>query len=82
VQAIFVLWRKRQVSEQSKIFDRGRIALLAYLVSTLILATLGVAGNVKYSEIIWIDSRGSSYTPEELIINGLAFWETKMALTW
>ncbi|KAF8518274.1 hypothetical protein BU17DRAFT_48856 [Hysterangium stoloniferum] len=82
LQALMAIFRtpKRRVPRQITRFLQSRFALLAYLISTLVLATVGVAVNIYYSQIVWIDSRGSQ-RPETLISNGLAYWQNVTALS-
>ncbi|KAG1770934.1 hypothetical protein EDD22DRAFT_864502 [Suillus occidentalis] len=55
-----------------KIADH-RLALLAYVVVTFILGTIGFAANAKYTEMIWIDLRGTLGGPVELIEDEMAY---------
>ncbi|KAG6849966.1 hypothetical protein H0H93_003155 [Arthromyces matolae] len=54
--------------------------LLLYVVTTFILATIGFAGNAKYTQTIWIDERNASGGPPVLILTELNFWINRMAL--
>jgi len=60
---------------------RGRVILLVYIFITFALATIGLAVNAKYSQMIWIDLRDTPGGPEGLIVNELGFWENRTALT-
>ncbi|KAF8518272.1 hypothetical protein BU17DRAFT_48850 [Hysterangium stoloniferum] len=77
VHALFQRPKHKLVKAQT----RSRWLLLAYIAATFALATIGVAANAKYSQMIWIDLRNSPQGPEGLIINELGFWENRMALT-
>ncbi|KAF8587765.1 hypothetical protein K439DRAFT_1337087 [Ramaria rubella] len=82
VQCTYALMNKSQYAGGSlKTETRSRWLLLLYIFVTFTLATVGFAGNAKYSQMIWIDLRDSPGGPEELIINELGFWENRMALT-
>ncbi|KAI6044611.1 hypothetical protein EDC04DRAFT_323531 [Pisolithus marmoratus] len=59
----------------------GASWLLAYVVVTFILATIGFAANVKYTEMIWIDLRDAPGGPVALIQDELSYWINVMALT-
>ncbi|KAI6169587.1 hypothetical protein EDD17DRAFT_18068 [Pisolithus thermaeus] len=56
--------------------------LLAYVVVTFVLATIGFAANLKYTEMIWIDLRDAPGGPVALIEDELSYWINVMALTW
>jgi len=82
IQCIYALFqRPKHKVVNSKAEARSRWVLLAYIVATFALATIGVAANAKYSQMIWIDLRNSPEGPEGLIVNELGFWENRMALT-
>lgn len=55
--------------------------LLAYVFTTFILATVGFAANVKFTEMIWIDLRDAPGGPVALIEDELNYWINIMALT-
>ncbi|KAI6047506.1 hypothetical protein EDC04DRAFT_2864563 [Pisolithus marmoratus] len=55
--------------------------LLAYVFVTFILATIGFAANVKFTEMIWIDLRDAPGGPVALIEDELNYWINVMALT-
>lgn len=55
--------------------------LLAYIVVTFVLATIGFAANLKYTEMIWIDLRDAPGGPVALIEGELSYWINVMALT-
>ncbi|KAI6129395.1 hypothetical protein EDD16DRAFT_1545264 [Pisolithus croceorrhizus] len=55
--------------------------LLAYVVVTFVLATIGFAANLKYTEMIWIDLRDAPGGPVALIEDELSYWINVMALT-
>lgn len=55
--------------------------LLGYICITFVLATIGFAANVKYTEMIWIDLRNAPGGPATLIQNELSYWINVMALT-
>ncbi|KAI6157365.1 hypothetical protein BKA82DRAFT_143010 [Pisolithus tinctorius] len=55
--------------------------LLAYVLVTFILATIGFSANVKYTEMIWIDLRDAPGGPVALIQDELSYWINVMALT-
>ncbi|KAL4074357.1 hypothetical protein V8B97DRAFT_1864600 [Scleroderma yunnanense] len=55
--------------------------LLGYICITFVLATIGFAGNVKYTEMIWIDLRDAPGGPAALIEDELNYSINLMALT-
>ncbi|EIW75970.1 hypothetical protein CONPUDRAFT_169199 [Coniophora puteana RWD-64-598 SS2] len=59
---------------------QNRKRIFVYIVTTFVLATIGFAGNVKYTEMIWIDLRDTPGGPSALIINELQYWVNLMAL--
>ncbi|KIM54440.1 hypothetical protein SCLCIDRAFT_11311 [Scleroderma citrinum Foug A] len=56
--------------------------LLGYICITFVLATIGFAANVKYTEMIWIDLRDAPGGPAALIQDELSYWINVMALAW
>ncbi|KAG8220335.1 hypothetical protein J3R82DRAFT_3475 [Butyriboletus roseoflavus] len=54
--------------------------LLSYVWITFILATIGFAGNARYTEMIWIDLRDAPGGPAALILDELSYWINVMAL--
>ena len=56
--------------------------LLSYVWITFALATVGLAGNARYTEMIWIDLRDAPGGPAALIFNELDYWINVMSLTW
>ncbi|KZT23141.1 hypothetical protein NEOLEDRAFT_1157435 [Neolentinus lepideus HHB14362 ss-1] len=78
LQCMKILW---QVPKQHK---RGplsqRYILLAYVLVTFILATLGFAGNARYTQTIWIDRRNMLGGPAALIELELNYKVNMMAL--
>ena len=56
--------------------------LLGYICITFVLATIGFAANVKYTEMIWIDLRNAPGGPAALIQGELSYWVNVMALSW
>ena len=59
-----------------------RWMLLGYVWITFVLATIGFAGNARYTEMIWIDLRDAPGGPVALILDELNYWINMMALTW
>lgn len=51
----------------------NRRSLLFYVFITFVTATVGVAGNSKYTEMIWIDLRNANGGPVTLIQNELNY---------
>jgi len=51
----------------------NRRSLLCYVFITFVTATVGVAGNSKYTEMIWIDLRNAKGGPVTLIDNELNY---------
>jgi len=51
----------------------NRRSLLFYVFITFITATVGVAGNSKYTEMIWIDLRNAKGGPVTLIQDELSY---------
>jgi len=60
---------------------RHRWMLLGYVWITFILATIGFAGNARYTEMIWIDLRDAPGGPAALILDEMSYWINMMALT-
>ncbi|KAG0694414.1 hypothetical protein DFH29DRAFT_815396 [Suillus ampliporus] len=52
---------------------RNRHALLFYIFITFVLRTINFAANAKYTEMIWIDLRGSPGGPVALIENEMNY---------
>ncbi|EGO22801.1 hypothetical protein SERLADRAFT_471241, partial [Serpula lacrymans var. lacrymans S7.9] len=77
VQAANALLQKPRYG--CKIADH-RAVLLGYIFITFALGTIGFAGNVKYTEMVWIDLRDSPGGPAALIENELDYWINLMAL--
>ncbi|KAG2126691.1 hypothetical protein BD769DRAFT_786749 [Suillus cothurnatus] len=50
-----------------------RLALLAYVLITFVLGTIGFAANAKYTQMIWIDLRDAPGGPVALIENEMAY---------
>ena len=61
---------------------RHRWMLLGYVWITFVLATIGFAGNARYTEMIWIDLRDAPGGPAALILDEMNYWINMMALTW
>ncbi|KAG2145335.1 uncharacterized protein EDB93DRAFT_1251436 [Suillus bovinus] len=70
VQAAIALMQRPR--HGGKITD-NRLALLAYIFITFVLGTIGLAGNVKYTEMVWIDLRDVPGGPVALIENEMAY---------
>ncbi|KAI0930492.1 hypothetical protein AcW1_009161 [Taiwanofungus camphoratus] len=90
IQAFHTVWNgpikhsfrsgsSRSLTWRQRVFDRSSI-LLAYICITFVLATIGFAGNAKYSQMIWIDLRNRPGGPAALIEDELDFWINRMAL--
>ncbi|KAG6849968.1 hypothetical protein H0H93_003157 [Arthromyces matolae] len=77
IQATLVLVRDRR----HKATTRKQYLLLAYLSITFILATIGFAGNARYTQTIWIDQRDVPGGPPILILTELDFWINRLALS-
>ena len=56
--------------------------LLGYVWITFVLATIGFAGNARYTEMMWIDLRDAPGGPAALILDEMNYWINMMALTW
>lgn len=56
--------------------------LLGYVWITFVLATVGFAGNARYTEMIWIDLRDAPGGPPGLILDELSYQINVMALVW
>jgi len=56
--------------------------LLGYICITFVLATIGFASNVRYTEMIWIDLRNAPGGPATLIQDELNYWINLMAMAW
>jgi len=54
--------------------------LLAYVFTTFALATVGLAGNAKYSQTIWIDQPDAPGGPDALIVHELDFWINRIVV--
>ncbi|KAH0826424.1 hypothetical protein J3R83DRAFT_5399 [Lanmaoa asiatica] len=57
-----------------------RWVLMSYVWITFALATVGFAGNARYTEMIWIDLRDAPGGPTALILDELNYWVNMMAL--
>ncbi|KAG1866170.1 hypothetical protein F4604DRAFT_1779065 [Suillus subluteus] len=57
-----------------------RFTLLAYVFITFVLGTIGFAANAKYTEMIWIDLRGTPGGPVALIENEMNYSINVMAI--
>lgn len=55
---------------------------LGYVWITFVLATVGFAGNARYTEMIWIDLRDAPGGPAALILDEMDYWINLVALTW
>ncbi|KAH8116725.1 hypothetical protein DFH11DRAFT_1687622 [Phellopilus nigrolimitatus] len=78
IQSFIALYRTPQhLSDNSK---QKQVAMLGYVAITFILATIGFAGNAKYTQMIWIDLRNAPGGPAALIDLELDYWINRMAL--
>jgi hypothetical protein len=59
-----------------------RLALLAYVLITFVLGTIGFAANAKYTQMIWIDLRDAPGGPVALIENEMAYPINLVAISW
>lgn len=78
VQSFNALLRKPR--SQSNGGKTKRTVMLTYVIITFILATIGFAGNAKYTQMIWIDLRDAPGGPAALIDLELNYWINRMAL--
>lgn len=79
IQATVALTRRQRHCAQ---MAHHRRTLLGYVCITFILATIGFAGNARYTEMIWIDLRDAPGGPAALIQDELSYRINVMALTW
>lgn len=56
--------------------------MLSYIFITFVLATIGFAGNAKYTQMIWVDLRNAPGGPALLIDLELNYWINRLALAW
>ncbi|KAI5118814.1 hypothetical protein M0805_000202 [Coniferiporia weirii] len=78
IQSINALLRSpHHLSDNSK---KKQTTMLAYVVITFVLATIGFAGNAKYTQMIWVDLRDAPGGPAALINLELDYWINRMAL--
>ena len=59
-----------------------RPMLLGYIGITFVLATIGFAGNARFTEMIWIDLRDAPGGPAALILDEFNYWINVMSLAW
>ncbi|KAG2145336.1 uncharacterized protein EDB93DRAFT_1241175 [Suillus bovinus] len=59
----------------------NRLVLLAYIFITFVLGTIGLAGNLKYTEMIWIDLRDAPGGPATLIENEMNYYINVVAIS-
>ncbi|KAF8548282.1 hypothetical protein OG21DRAFT_1564907 [Imleria badia] len=78
IQATVALTRRPRHCAQ---VPHHRRTLLGYVWITFVLATVGFAGNARYTEIIWIDLRDAPGGPAALIQDELSYRINVMALT-
>ena len=83
----FLLTIQATVALSQRARHGGQIAhhpwiLLSYVWITFILATVGFAGNARYTEMIWIDLRDASGGPTALILDEFNYGINVMALAW
>ncbi|EJC99615.1 uncharacterized protein FOMMEDRAFT_112684 [Fomitiporia mediterranea MF3/22] len=76
IQATSAILHKSRGNDDKK----KKIALLSYVAITFVLATIGFAGNVKYTQMIWVDLRNAPGGPDALIDLELDYWINRMAL--
>ena len=56
--------------------------LLGYICITFVLAMVGFAANIRYTEMIWIDLHNALGGPAALIWDELSYWINLMAMAW
>ena len=79
IQTNAVLIRRPRRDSQT---TRHRWMLLGYVWITFSLATIGFAGNARYTEMIWIDLRSTPGGPAVLILGEMNYPVNMMASTW
>ncbi|KIJ53725.1 hypothetical protein M422DRAFT_222413 [Sphaerobolus stellatus SS14] len=77
IQATIAILRRAAARQQK---FSTQVILLSYVAITFILATLGFAGNSRYTEVIWIDMRDIPGGPPVLINTELNYAINKFAL--
>ena len=81
IQAAYsVLQKTRETSSKSK--GNQQLLMLSYIFITFVLATIGFAGNAKYTQMIWVDLRNAPGGPALLIDLELNYWINRLALAW
>ncbi|EJC99616.1 uncharacterized protein FOMMEDRAFT_148537 [Fomitiporia mediterranea MF3/22] len=76
IQTSSALLRNKRYAENTHM----RKVFLFYIAVTFVLATIGFSGNVKYTEMIWIDLRDSPGGTTSLINLEMDYWINRMAL--
>lgn len=79
IHATIALTRKPRHCAQ---IAHHRWVLLGYVWITFTLATIGFAGNARYTEMIWIDLRDASGGPAALILHEPDYRINVVALSW
>ncbi|TFK32559.1 hypothetical protein BDQ12DRAFT_585717, partial [Crucibulum laeve] len=80
IQSVIAIYRGIRRSSNGKLGKRHGYILIAYVLVTFLLGTIGVAANARYTEDIWINFRGEGRTPEDLILNEFDFWYNRLAI--
>ncbi|EPQ52515.1 hypothetical protein GLOTRDRAFT_140238 [Gloeophyllum trabeum ATCC 11539] len=65
LQCTDILWNTQRQGREKR--SEQRFILLGYVLVTFVLATIGFAGNAKYTQTIWIDRRNAPGGPAALI---------------
>ncbi|KAJ7241714.1 hypothetical protein B0H12DRAFT_42077 [Mycena haematopus] len=67
-------------SARVKLSKQQARVLIAYVVLTFTLGSMGFAANARYTEDIWINFRGGDRTPSFLITNEFDYWYNRLAI--
>ncbi|KAF7372821.1 hypothetical protein MSAN_00488100 [Mycena sanguinolenta] len=80
IQAGMAVYNGAQTTRTKLSKWRAR-GLMAYIVVTFLLGTVGFAANARYTEDIWINFRGTpDWDPVFLITNEFDFWYNRLAV--
>ncbi|KAF8557189.1 hypothetical protein OG21DRAFT_378299 [Imleria badia] len=80
LQATIALTRRPRYASPGRMSHHRRL-FVGYVWITFVLATIGFAGNARYTEMIWIDLRDAPGGPAALILDEMNYWINMVALT-
>ncbi|KAF7326440.1 hypothetical protein MSAN_02512800 [Mycena sanguinolenta] len=79
IEACVAVWKGGK-SARVKLSKRQAYFLIAYVVLTFTLGSMGFAANARYTEDIWINFRGGDRDPSFLITNEFDYWYNRLAI--